>query len=72
MRAFCHCCVFLSLQGFLHESTTSPAFSFSREPAEKQVIVVREGELSWEVTGLPIQPPSRLTISKVLHDLVKM
>lgn len=48
MRALCHCCVFLSSQGFLHESATNPAFSFSREPAEKQVIVIREGELSWE------------------------
>ncbi|EPQ13775.1 ATPase family AAA domain-containing protein 1 [Myotis brandtii] len=45
--------------GFLHESATSPAFS-SREPAEKQVIVIREGFIMIKEGALKARQNQRL------------
>ena len=63
--------MFLSPQCFLHKSATNPACAISKEPAEKQIIVIREGELSWEVTYLPIQKTSWLIVTCVLTGFIK-
>ncbi|XP_043783017.1 renalase isoform X2 [Cervus elaphus] len=48
-------------QGFLHKSATTPACTISREPAEKQIIVIREATKCLRDEGRGIQ-------RKVLHD----
>ena len=63
--------MFLSPQCFLHKSATNPACAISKEPAEKQIIVIRKDELSWEVTYLPIQQTSGLIVTCVLTGFIK-